>query len=168
MIGEKIIRSLPIHSEMYSESVTLGFLIDKLSVREIARILNDLDSQISTEALTANGYPIANIAPITILLSVLVRLNQSINYNELFHAILLESWGIKLMQQYLLFSNIFAFRRPFLLNRKGLVVTPTKGEDGYYKVIIGISLGSFDNSTNVGTELQKCFDIAKANVIDCH
>lgn len=168
MIDEKIIRSLPIHSGMYSESVPLGSVINKLNVREIAHILDDLDNQISTETLTANGYPIANIAPITILLSVLVRLNQSINYNELFHAIWHETWSLNLMRQYLLFSKVFVFSRPFLLNRKGLVVTPTKGEDGYYKIIIGESFGSFDDSIDVGSELKKCFDNAKANVIDCH
>ena len=168
LIDEETVRSIRIHSGIYPESVTLGSVINKLNVREIAHILDDLDSQISTETLTANGYSIANIAPITILLSVLVRLNKSINYDELFRAILLEPWGLKLMQQYLLFSNIFALSRPFLLNRKGLVITPTKGENGYYQIAINRPFDSFDDSIDVGSELQKCFDIAKANVIDCH
>ena len=166
-VDEKLLGAIPVNGIDNIETITLSSIINKLSVREIVHILDDLENQIFNYPLEFNGYRIKNVAPITILLAVLVRLNQPINYTGLFQYILDKSLILSLFQQYLLCDSFFACCRPFRLNRECWVVSPKKGNDGVYDVNIGRRLGSFSPDDDVRDHLMFCFKFAMKNVKDC-
>ena len=168
LIDEAIIKSLPVSGSSYPNAVTLGTIINGLNVRKIASILDNLDDQIIQQPLIANEYRILNIAPITILLSVIVRLDKPIDYDVLYRFIYNKLWGLKLFQQYLLFSKAFSSGQPFLFYSKELIfIKPNVIDDGYHTASIHKLSGGYANRIDLNSNLRKCFDMAMANVKDC-
>lgn len=164
---EEVLESIPVQGTGYNQVITLIRIIYELSVRDIAHILDDLESQISNNPLEVNGYIIKNVAPITILLAVLVRLNRPVNYYGLFDYLSDKPLILYLLQQYLLHDSYFVAGRSFLLKRNGWAVSPQKCSDGVYVVNICQSLGAFSSTDDVVGHLKSCFNFAMENVKDC-
>ena len=168
LLDEAIIKSLPVSGSSYPNAVNLGTIIKGLNVRKIASILDNLDDQIIKQPLIANEYRILNIAPITILLSVIVRLDKLIDYDMLYRFIHDKLWGLRLFQQYLLFSKAFSSGQPFLFYSEELIfVKPNVTDDGYHTASIHKLSGGYANSFDLNANLRKCFDMAMASVKDC-
>ena len=165
-MDKKIIKALPIYENNNGGQITLGNIINQLSVRDIAHILDNLNEQILQDNFDCNGFLIKSKAPITVLLAVIVRLNVPVNYMILSYFIIQNSFGGYIFQQYLLCIERQPLRMP---NGECYAVVPKKTEAGTYTVDIirkeDIYLSLKRQTTD--SILRKCFDLAMTRVIDC-
>lgn len=165
---EKIITALPIYVDNNGVQITLGSIIEQLSVRDIAHILDNLDEQILQENFECNGYLIKSIAPITVLLAVIVRLNVRVNYRILLDFIIESSRAIYIFKQFLLSHEWVIDGQRFIINGESFVVVPQKEQDGTYIVEFQKRNGLLvANRQTIYSIYKKCFHIAMSRVIDC-
>lgn len=163
LVDQQIIRALPVYG-LEPNIVTLGSVIDRLCVRQVAHILDDLDSQIYLKNIQCGPYVIDPVAPITIVLSVLVRLNQPVNYGGLCDFINRFPWGVTLYQQYLLHEDIFTCGAPFMIDGHVIVSTAVKNSDETSTAKIENSYSSGGVERDVSRQLNRCFGLAKGRV----
>ena len=169
-MDEDIIKALPIYVDNNGVQITIGRIIQQLSVRDIAHILDNLDNQILQDNFECNGFLIKSVAPITVLLAVIVRLNVRVHYRVLSDYIVQLPSAVHIFQQYLLSHKWFIDGNPFIIGGKHYSVAPKKTEDGTYTVDINIDRSNVSSTLNIQSVYsvyRRIFNLAMTRVLDC-
>jgi len=105
-LGEHLNIQLYSYSDLQeSPKAILSSVIDSLSVRDIVKIMDDIDSQYRNELVQMNGYTFSSVVPFTKLLSVLTRLHVAFNYNNLVKLFSRDAESVKALGAFVLAEN---------------------------------------------------------------
>lgn len=166
LIEKEELLSIPICGNIV-QSQTLGNVIESLCVRDISNILDDLDNQIVQGFFDCKGQTIDSIAPITVLFAALVRLNRTINYEQIFQHISITPLCLSLLQQYMLYESIFSSGAPFMIGLTTFQIRSERNTDGTSSVIIERYIGDYAGAKDERNCIYRCFCFARSKVKGC-
>lgn len=146
--------------------MSLNDIIDSLSVRDIAKIMDSLETQVSTTPIMYESYKINTCCPITSLLAVIARMNESFRHDKLVDILTSSIDGVKIMDACILFDKRI-FNGMFEIKREHFELDHQIGEDDFQKIHYQRMMGGVANPTKikdiVGNALQSVYPL----VHDC-
>lgn len=146
--------------------MSLNDIVDSLSVRDIAKIMDSIETQVSSKPVVYKSYKINPCCSITLLLAVIARMNESFLHDKLVDILTSSIDGIKIMDACILFDERI-LNGMFEIKMENHELDYYVGKDGFLKISYQRMLGGIANPTKikdiVGNALQSVYSL----VYDC-
>lgn len=146
--------------------MSLNNIIDSLSVRDIAKIMDSLETQVSPDSVTCQSYKIDTCCPITSLLAVIARMNEQFRHDKLVEILTSSIDGVKIMDACILFDERI-FNGMFEIKREHFELDHQIGEDGFQKIRYQRMMGGVPNPTKIKDIVGKALQSVYPLVHDC-
>lgn len=153
-------------SESSSDAISLYSVINAMSVRDIAHVLDGVTGQIRQNDIQVPQGKISSDAPITKLFAVLVRLNRQVDFRVVYASLDKSKMLLKVLGKFLLCKQIF-YSVGFEYRFSYYHVVATDEGEGYLNATIQSAQESFSNKEPIDSELIFCYNQAMNAVWDC-
>lgn len=146
--------------------MSLNDIIDSLSVRDIVKIMDSLETQVFLEPIFCESYRINPCCPITLLLAVIVRMNESFRHDKLVDMLTSSIDGVKIMDACILFDERI-FNGMFEIKKEKYELEHHIGNDDFQTVSYQRMLGGVQNPTKIKDIVGKALKFVYPLIHDC-